>query len=295
MLRGSLFRAGYELFYTPIPRAEKRAAKSIIDVGFDRLGDAMGGGAVWIVLSALPAAPSIPILSLAMACSAVAVSHRQPVEPRLHPDPREKPAGSRGRAGSLRRRRRHDADHRDEDAEPPAARAGLGEARTSRSVEAGEPASRRGDDSERRDIDRLWSRDREQVLAVLRREEPVTPPLVPLVIPLLAWDPAAPDAIDALRRVAEDHVGQFVDVLVDQNQDFAIRRRLARVFSVCTSQRAADGLILGLDDLRFEVRFQCGRSLAAMRERNPAIVIDRDRMLSVVLRSDDPIDRPQKS
>ena len=112
----------------------------------------------------------------------------------------------------------------------------------------------------------------------------MTPPLVPLVIPLLAWDPAAADAIDALRRVAEDHVGQFVDVLVDQNQDFAIRRRLARVFSVCTSQRAADGLILGLDDLRFEVRFQCGRSLAAMRERNPAISIDRDRMLSVVLR-----------
>ena len=112
----------------------------------------------------------------------------------------------------------------------------------------------------------------------------MTPPLVPLVIPLLAWDPAAADAIDALRRVAEDHVGQFVDVLIDQNQDFAIRRRLARVFSVCTSQRAADGLILGLDDLRFEVRFQCGRSLAAMRERNPAISIDRDRMLSVVLR-----------
>src|SRR4030095_2238854 len=72
VLRGSLFRAGYELFYTPIPPAEKRPAKSIIDVGFDRLGDAMGGGAVWIVLSVLPAAPSIPLLSLAMARSAVA-------------------------------------------------------------------------------------------------------------------------------------------------------------------------------------------------------------------------------
>ena len=41
----SVFRvrssAGYELFYTPIPSQEKRAAKWVIDVGFDRLGDAL--------------------------------------------------------------------------------------------------------------------------------------------------------------------------------------------------------------------------------------------------------------
>jgi len=32
-LSRSLFRSGYELFYTPIPASEKRAAKSLIDVG----------------------------------------------------------------------------------------------------------------------------------------------------------------------------------------------------------------------------------------------------------------------
>ena len=46
VFRGSLFRTGYEIFYTPIPPDEKRAAKSIIDVGFDRLGDALGGGLI---------------------------------------------------------------------------------------------------------------------------------------------------------------------------------------------------------------------------------------------------------
>ena len=35
VFRGSLYRSGYELFYTPIPVAEKRAAKSLIDVGVD--------------------------------------------------------------------------------------------------------------------------------------------------------------------------------------------------------------------------------------------------------------------
>ena len=58
VFRGSLFRAGYELFYTPIPAAEKRAAKSIIDVGFDRLGDAVGGGLVRLRAARRPAARS---------------------------------------------------------------------------------------------------------------------------------------------------------------------------------------------------------------------------------------------
>ena len=56
------------------------------------------------------------------------------------------------------------------------------------------------------------------------------------------------------------------------------------MFSVCVSQRAADGLLLGLDDLRFEVRFQCGRSLAAIVEKNPRVRIDRERVFEVVRR-----------
>ncbi|WP_348245958.1 hypothetical protein, partial [Salmonella enterica] len=58
VFRGSLFRASYEIFYTPIPSREKRAAKSLIDVGFDRLGDAAGGGLVKLSLM-LPAAAQI--------------------------------------------------------------------------------------------------------------------------------------------------------------------------------------------------------------------------------------------
>jgi hypothetical protein len=50
------------------------------------------------------------------------------------------------------------------------------------------------------------------------------------------------------------------------------------------SQRAIDGLLLGLDDLRFEVRFHCGRSLAAIVEKNPRVRIDKARVLAVVHR-----------
>jgi MFS family permease len=39
ILRNSLFRSAYELFFTPLPETEKRSTKSMIDVGSERLGD----------------------------------------------------------------------------------------------------------------------------------------------------------------------------------------------------------------------------------------------------------------
>ena len=47
-VRGSLFRAGYETAYTPVPAAEKRLAKTFIDVVSERGGDALGGAVVYI-------------------------------------------------------------------------------------------------------------------------------------------------------------------------------------------------------------------------------------------------------
>ncbi len=58
-----------------------------------------------------------------------------------------------------------------------------------------------GLDPEIQDIIWLRSRDRDRVLAVLRREEELDAALIPHVIPLLAWDPVADDAI---ARVAQD-------------------------------------------------------------------------------------------
>jgi len=134
------------------------------------------------------------------------------------------------------------------------------------------------------DIAELRSRDRLRVVRVLGRDEGLSPALVPHVIPLLAWDQVAEHATFALQKIVEEHVGQFVDAMLDPNQDFAVRRRLARAFSVCVSQRAVDGLMLALDDLRFAVRREAGRSLLAIVERNPLVQISRDQMLAIVLK-----------
>ena len=290
VFRGSLFRSGYELFYTPIPAVEKRAAKAIVDVGFDRLGDAVGGGLVRAALFFAPGAPFSAILGLSMACSSGAIL-----------------AASRLNRGYIRTLEKSLLNRAVEidlsDVEDGTTRTlmlktlgrsslDLGLPKAPRAVPAAtmpDLSGRRAPDTAGLDPDlekilRLRSRDRDGVVKVLRVEEGISPALVPHVISLLAWDPVAEDAVFALRKVAEERVGELTDALIDPNQDFAVRRRLARVFAVCVSQRATDGLMLGLDDLRFEVRFQCGRSLSAIMEKNPTIRIHSDQIFAVVLR-----------
>jgi hypothetical protein len=285
VFRGSLFRAGYELFYTPIAAAEKRAAKSIIDVGFDRLGDAVGGGMVRGALLLASSVQSTVIVIAAMACSAAAMLAAS----RLN----------RGYIATLERSLLNRAVELDlSDVEDATSRTlmlrTLGVTRSDFGLrvplQADTPA-RPGHapasaalDPDLQAIQQLRSRNVDQVTRVLRSEDGLSATLVPHVIPLLAWHPVAADAVFALRKVAEERVGLLIDALIDPNQDFTVRRRLARVFSVCVSQRAADGLMLGLDDLRFEVRFQCGHSLAAVVEKNPRVAIDRERIFAVVMR-----------
>ena len=131
--------------------------------------------------------------------------------------------------------------------------------------------------------ERCGEGSRERAIAVLSREDGLSAGLVSHAIPLLAG-PLSDYAVFALRKVAEERVGQLTDALLDPGQDYKIRRQLARVLSVGVSQRAADALLMALDDDRFDVRFQCARSLAAIVGRNPRIRIDRDRVLEVVLR-----------
>ena len=283
VLRSSLFRAGYELFYTPIPASEKRAAKSIIDVAFDRLGDAVGGMLVRLTILLAPALQSSVILSLGMACSAAAIFAAS----RLN----------RGYVGTLERSLlnragRVDLPDLDDATVGITMRNALGQERADAGVrhahatrqERLAAARQMPMDREVQDILALRSRDRERVVRVLSREDGLPASLVPHAIALLAWDAVAEHALFALRKVAEERVGELADALVDPNQEFAIRRRLARVFSVCVSQRAADGVALGLDDIRFDVRYQAARSLLAIVEKNPSVRIDGDRMLAVVLR-----------
>jgi hypothetical protein len=289
VLRASLFRSGYELFYTPLAVGERRAAKSVIDVGFDRLGELVGAGAIALALG-LPVLPFTPLmLTLAIVSSGVALFFAA----RLN----------RGYIGALERSLLNRAVELElSDVTDMTTRSVMmktlwasrtlaqplpssaPDKTTTVSVPATSHTTTLHSDPEVQKILTLRSRDRQAILPVLRQSDDLAPSLIPHVIQLLAWDPVAEEAIQALRKNAEYHVGGFTDALLDPNQPFAVRRRLARVFSVCVSQRAADGLLAALDDLRFEVRFQCARSLAAIMEKNPRVRIDANKVYDVVHR-----------
>ena len=282
VFRGSLFKTAYEIFYTPIPAQEKRAAKSIIDVGFDRAGDALGGGLVRAALMVLPASRhQTAILAVAITCAAAALVIARRLN---HAYVQTLERSLVNRAVELELSDVEDLTTRTvmlRTLGAPAVSVALAERISYAPSPAAEvPIA----DAEVQQILALRSRDREPILAILDTEDGVPGTLVPHIVPLLAWDPVAEHAVRALRRVAEEHVGALVDALLNPNQPFAVRRRLARVFSVCVSQRAVDGLLYGLEDQRFEVRFQCGRSLAAILEKNGLIRINRERIFEVVRR-----------
>jgi hypothetical protein len=273
VFRGSWFRAGYELFYTPMPAAERRAAKSVIDVGVDRVGDAVGAAFVRIAIVLAPAAQSSVMLVMAMVTSVAAIAAASRLH-RWYLRSLETTLVNRGgdadalesvdpSTAAVIRSMRDEAE---------AEQSGLG---TGQTFATADPTAR--------DVCVLRSGNHDAIRKVLVRDIGLDAAVVPLVIPLLADAALADYALFALRKVAEERVGQLTDALLDPNQPDPIRRRLARVFSVCVSQRAVDGLLQALDDPRFDVRFQTARSLAAIVGRNPRLALDRDRIYRIVL------------
>ena len=270
VFRSSWFRTGYELFYTPVAAAEKRRTKQLIDVAVDRLGDAVGGGIVRLVVVFLPAAASATILGAAMVISLCAVVVASRLN-RWYIRSLETSLVARG--GNVDLSFTHDYSMHTV----------LVAMRSVRAAARTTSITTRPVDPELEDIMALRSRDRDRVLAVVSRDTNLSATLVPHVIPLLAWDVVADYALVALRKVAEERIGELTDALLDPNQDDMVRRRLARVFSVAVSQRAADGLLLALDDVRFDVRFQVARSLGAIVDSNPKIRLNADTVFDVVL------------
>ncbi|HET9118927.1 MAG TPA: hypothetical protein VFN72_00210, partial [Solirubrobacterales bacterium] len=256
-LRNSVFRSGYELFYTPMRPAEKRSIKTMVDVGGERLGDLAGGGLVKLVLIALPALAVSVLMGLAIGLGGLGLL----VARRLHrgyTNTLEKSLLDRATVieigQSLDRTTLSVILQTRPDLSP-------GELSAAGRLPAlpPEPAPSPGPrDPMTARAASLCSGDPHQVKASLR-DGLLTPALVAHAILLLGWDEVAPAALEALRRVAASVAGQLTDALVEPTTEFAIRRRLPRVLATTNTPRAIEGLLIGLEDPRFEVRYQCGR------------------------------------
>jgi len=279
VLRGSLFRAGCEVLYAPIPAAEKRATKTLVDVGCDRLGDAIGAGVTMAVLVMSPHDAPLALLGSAVIIALVMLALVTRLQ-RGYVMSLE--AGLR--AGSL--------NLATLEVEEPTTRDTLQRTlgsidvralRLARSLPADSPPmTARPDDGVAQSLRDLRSGDATRVHRALAGAPTLDPALVPQAILLLARDEVAREAFHALRRVAALHAGQLVDALIDPGSDFVIRRRIPALLADCPGARVVEGLVQGLADDRFEVRFRCARALLKVLERDPDLPIDRDRVFKAI-------------
>lgn len=310
VLRGSLHRVGYELLYTPLPVAQKRKTKTLVDVGVDRLGDVLGGLLIRVVLLL---APALAVRSLSLMVAGLGVAglwlarelrrgYIEALEKSLLTravalDPREV-LDSTTRAAVLRTGVALVSPDVNRQFSPPVlgaadpletgfvlSLAGPPKPQTTVDGTSSESASTGvASDPVAARLQRLRSGRLATVRQALAEESPLDPLLVPQAVRLLAWDEVCDDAVRALRRAAPRATGQLLDVLLDPEQEFALRRRIPRVLVAGDPQRAVPGLLQGLLDARFEVRFQCGLALARLQERVPGTVVPEAAVVEAVLR-----------
>lgn len=280
VLRNSLFRSAYELLYTPLPEGRKRRTKVIVDVGFDRVGTAAGGVAVMAVLVVVSSGSIHVLLALAAASAVLALA----LTLRFH----------RGYVAALAESLRTGVVTLDSaevvDATTRSTVAALDRAREAKIAQAA--SEERADlavppilpDPLLEAIADLASADAQRIRKVVSAAAELDPRLASHVIPLLARDDLFGETVASLRKAAPRCTGQLLDALLDPEQDPVVRRRIPRVLKAVPTQRAADGLLLGLRDERLDLRYRCAQALVRMKEKNAALAISREEVIAAALR-----------
>ena len=297
--RNTLFRSAYELLYTPLPEAQKRVAKAVIDIGFDRIGTIIGSGIALLALYLFKEHPASVLLGVVVVLGFSTL----PVTRQLH----------LGYVAALRQGLRDGAEKlagpADFDALPDSMRASISPAReqlierlehlrpggltalitpeaSDEQKGAPEPAdiAAEGLKAPERVLDlarELLSKDLGLARAALTRLGPRDAG-VPCAILLLAHPKLHRDANQALTRIAPGSAGQLIDALLDPAMDFVVRRRIPRILRSCPTQRSAEGLLLGVTDGRFEVRYECARALLKLTGENSPVVIPQEKAIAAI-------------
>ncbi len=269
-LRGSLFRSGYELLYTPVAPAEKRAAKTLIDVAADRAGDAFGAGVIQLLLLAPAAFLTTELLGLTLAASLAALWMASRLDQKY--------------TGALEKRLlEHAVEVELDDIHDSTTMSAVlrtrtmaGHARPAQAQAAKPKVGPEQEDPVMAGLAALRSGRLETVIESLHREGPFDEIEYPQLVRLLAWDAVAEDARKALELAGDGVSGLLADRLLDPGEAFAIRRRVPRILARGDSQRSFNALLEGLSDKRFEVRYQCARALDYMHSRHPQLAAPRE-------------------
>jgi hypothetical protein len=308
----SFFRSSFELLYTPVPPEHKRPTKTIIDVAGDRMGDMLGGGLILLLLGSIPDLPPIFVLIFAAAAAACALylvtrlyrGYIGQLVRNLHTGSisleRElvidattrhvlaETSGLAEREQLMARVREHRA-----------AKTGRGPVGASpqiapvseddiKAIEAALPGvfpnparAAEPQPSIGRIVDDLAAADVATARRALRGDL-IDARLTPFLLRLLGDDELAEDARMELRWLVPRIIGQLTDALLDPDIPLLVRQRIPGVLEICHNPRSVEGLLRGLVDEEFNVRYACARALHRMRSRDAALSLDRDTIFSAV-------------
>jgi ATP:ADP antiporter, AAA family len=290
-LSPSLFRSAFEPLFTPLPAATKRGAKALIDVVFDKGGDACAslvvlliamGGPVLVARAPALFATFAFALSLLLALRArqgyVAELERSLRAGTVRLDEVEDPATrltlsatalgmdrktlleqiSRHQA-ALNANAQHGAAGTPEPELPAAARELLADVRV------------------------LLGNDRVALRAVLGRG-PLDPRLAAFVVPHLANDDLVKPALSALRAMGPDVVGLLADVMLSSQQALAVRRRVPHVLRALRGPRVASALTRALSADALEVRYRAALALLEVTRDDRSFLPESKEVFALALK-----------
>ena len=286
----SFFRSAFELLYTPLPPHKKRPTKTIIDVASDRLGDLIGSG---LLLLLLFIAPNLPTAVVAT-CAVIVASLALYVVVRLN----------RGYINQLARSLRKGVVRIDEEdivdattQEILAESSAYSERKFLQSkIEALAHPEGEEDTGEDTDEDTSITDEASRVALIISdltsgdtrriRRALGNPDLdvsvAHYMIPLLSDNEMTLEARSELRWLVTRIPGQLTDALLNPDLPLLVRQRLPGVLEASHSPRSIAGLLLGMVDETFNVRYSCARVLVRMRQRNPHIVIPRQQVYDAI-------------
>jgi hypothetical protein len=278
VLRASFFRNGYELLFVPMDPSDRPRVKTSLDVTCDRAGEAAGAAVVqamlvagvtfargWLLIVVFVLAALTLWLGRRLDQLYLSVVENQLLKYRSTP-----PSMSMvSEAGWTIVQLPKDV---------------AGESSVGPSPIAAKPLPVPHLDPSIELLVALRSPDPARVSAALSNVSNLSGMHVAQIVDLLAWDDVLPSVRKVLETVAPAHLGLLIDALVEPSTDFAIRRRLPRILGTVASARSLEGLVSGLDDARFEVRYHCSRAIDRILTKNPELSVDRARMLALVER-----------
>lgn len=271
-LRKSLHRSVLEVCYVPLPSMLRRKTKTFIDTVLDSLAEGLGAGVVfvWVTWGNMPSRYlSVVVMAL---CSAFLYVNRrmgnvyfETVVDRLK--------GGSGEADQLLA----DADFHGKDllsatftrldipiqpaAGRPSRRAGATEPSRAGGPAVGAPTGTLG---------RISSSSSENISKALDECTDWDERHIPRLIRLLARDVFCDRAVWILTSLGESAVTPLAQLLVDDECDFVIRRRIPRVLAGIDSPLADRALMDGLTTSRFEVRYRSAIALVRRLEEGRA-------------------------